>query len=102
MQDQARYPQGGLSELEVMLNSMARRMAEDMMPRVQSELPPGTPLVLSISRASDVFDISERQLRRLIKVPGFPVMKVGGSVKIPTYKAVKWFEANVGEVIELE
>lgn len=101
MPDKARYQPRELSEVEELLNAMAVRKAEEMLPRVESELPPGTPLTLSIARAAEVFDTSERQLRKLIKVPGFPALKVGGSIKILTFKALKWLEDQQGERIEL-
>ena len=101
MQNQARHSEEGLNEVHALLMSLAERKADDMMPKVQSELPPDTPLTMSITRASKVFDTSETTLRRLVKVPGFPVVRLGSSVKVLTYKALKWLEANQGEVIDL-
>lgn len=102
MQNQARHRQENLTQLQALISDMAERQAEEMLPKVVSEIPPGTPLTLSIARATEVFDTSERTLRKLIKVPGFPVVKLGSTAKILTYKAMKWFEANQGETIDLE
>ena len=64
-------------------------------------LPPGTPLLASVKQAAKLFDISERQLNNLIRVPGFPTNKIGRSKRIRVPDAMVWFRERQDEVIDV-
>lgn len=54
-------------------------------------------LTLTVSEAASVLGIGQNKMRQLTKVQGFPVIKVGTRILIPTSKFETWINDNVGK-----
>ncbi|MDL2300399.1 helix-turn-helix domain-containing protein [Clostridiaceae bacterium OttesenSCG-928-D20] len=59
-------------------------------------------LALSIPEAAEAIGISDRKLRDLVCVKGFPVVRLGGRVLIPVDPLRDWLreKAESGEMIQ--
>ena len=83
------------------LIDIARQQIEEQTPTAVSPLPPGTPILATIKQFDELFNISSTNLQRLSRVPGFPAVRVGGSVRIIVFDALEWFRQYAGTKIDL-
>lgn len=51
---------------------------------------------LTISEAAQVLGVGENKMRQLSRSKGFPVIRVGARILIPTTKFEEWIENSIG------
>lgn len=68
-------------------------MSDDFRYSSLSELP----AVMKASDLQSFFGISRTAAYRLLHTPGFPVIRVGSSLRIPREKLVRWIDSQTDE-----
>lgn len=50
------------------------------------------PYTLTVRQAAEKLQISRQQMYKLCKQPGFPTIKLGGTIRVPVNGLQKWIE----------
>nr|WP_302600257.1 helix-turn-helix domain-containing protein [uncultured Cellulosilyticum sp.] len=70
---------------------------KDLTDKVEAQKKNIERLTLTVSEAAGVLGVGQNKMRQLTKVQGFPVIKVGTRILIPTSKFETWINDNVGK-----
>ncbi len=52
------------------------------------------PAMLNVAHIKDLFGIGQRQAYELVHTEGFPILKIGTTIKIPKDNLIKWINKN--------
>lgn len=55
------------------------------------------PLMLSVREIAKVLGISKTSAYELVRIKGFPVLKIGSRLVVPKEKFISWIETQLGK-----